>query len=69
MKVPDPVNCYLFVFDSTHQALRGEEVLKQAGIPHEVVSTPPRFKTGCGISLRVRPEAREKGEEPCGETR
>ncbi len=63
MKVPDTVNCYLFVFDSTHQALRGEEVLKRAAIPHEVVSTPPQFKTGCGISLRVRPEALEQGEE------
>ncbi len=46
-------NCYLVIFDSTHQALRGEEVLKKTHLPHEVISTPPQFKSGCGISLRI----------------
>jgi hypothetical protein len=53
--VPGTFNCYLLVFDSTHQALRGEEALKCASLPHEVVSTPRQFKADCGISLRVRP--------------
>jgi hypothetical protein len=51
----DRFNCYLVVFDSTHQALRGEETLKGRGIPHEVVNTPPQFKADCGISLRLAP--------------
>jgi|GEM_PF-907158 hypothetical protein len=55
-------NCYLVVFDSTHQALRGEEVLKREGIPHEVVNTPPQFKADCGISLRVAPSRLEGAE-------
>ena len=62
LKVPDTFNCYLIVFDSTHQALRGEEMLKASGIPHEIVSTPPRFKADCGISLRVRMDTREAAE-------
>lgn len=53
----------MIIFDSTHQALRGEKVLKEAHLPLEVVSTPQQFKSGCGISLRVRPEKLERAVE------
>ncbi len=55
-------NCYLVVFDNTHQALRGEEVLKKHAVPHETVSTPPHIQAGCGISLRIHPESLEAVE-------
>lgn len=48
-------NCFLVVFDSTHEALRGEEALRREGIPIEVVNTPPKLKADCGISLRLAP--------------
>lgn len=56
-------NCYLVVFDSTHQALRGEETLKGRCIPHEVINTPPQFKADCGISLRIAPSDLERAED------
>jgi hypothetical protein len=46
-------NCYVVLFDSTHQALRAEAVLKEAGIPHAVINTPREFSVDCGISLRI----------------
>lgn len=61
--MPDAVNCYLVVFDSTHQALRGEEILKRSCVPHEVTNTPPHIKADCGISLRVRPVDLERAED------
>ncbi len=51
------------VFDSTHQALRGEEALKLSGIPHEVVNTPPQLKADCGISLRLAPSRLAEAED------
>lgn len=63
MTVPGTFNCYLVVFDSTHQALRGEEMLKRSSIPHEVTNTPPHIKADCGISLRVRPGDLERAED------
>ena len=62
MAEPD-FNCWLVVFDNTHQALRGEEVLKEHAVPHETVSTPPYIQAGCGISLRIHPEALAEVEE------
>ncbi len=50
---------YVILFDSTHQALRAEAALKEAGIPHAVVNTPREFSVDCGISLRIGTEAEE----------
>jgi hypothetical protein len=43
---------YLLVFKNTTDALVGEEVLKQQGIPHAVYPTPPQILGSCGISIR-----------------
>ncbi|MEW6555313.1 MAG: DUF3343 domain-containing protein [Actinomycetota bacterium] len=48
-------NCLVIFFESTHQALRGEKVLKDAGIEHSVINTPREFSVDCGISLRIEP--------------
>lgn len=50
---PGRTNCYLLLFDSPHQALRAEGVLRREEIPHTVVNTPREFSLHCGISLRV----------------
>ncbi|MBC7253335.1 MAG: DUF3343 domain-containing protein [Actinobacteria bacterium] len=51
--------CLVVLFDSTHQALRGERALKEAGIPHAVINTPREFSVDCGISLRIGAETEE----------
>jgi len=58
----DEPNCFVILFHSTHQALRGEEVLKAAGIEHAVINTPREFSVDCGISLRVGVTSREEAE-------
>lgn len=52
---------YLYTFESTHAAISTEKLLK----PAEVTIMPvPRFlSASCGISVRVRPDMREKAEE------
>lgn len=56
-------NCYVVLFHSTHQALRAEAVLKEAGIGHAVINTPREFSVDCGISLRVGIPSRQAAEE------
>ena len=53
-------NCFVILFNSTHQALSGEKALKEAGISHAVINTPREFSADCGISLRIEPGSREK---------
>ncbi len=52
---------YLLTFESTHAAISTEKLLK----PAEVTIMPvPRFiSASCGISVRIRPDMREKAEE------
>ncbi|RJP31512.1 MAG: DUF3343 domain-containing protein [Actinobacteria bacterium] len=52
-------NCYVILFDSTHQALSGEKALKEGGIKHAVINTPREFSVDCGISLRVEPHLKD----------
>ena len=60
-------NCTVILFDSTHQAMSGEMVLKHAGIKHAVISTPREFSVSCGISLRIAPELEEKARHALDE--
>ncbi len=52
-------NCYVILFDSTHQAISAESALKSAGVKHAVINTPREFTVNCGISLRVSPEDKD----------
>ena len=56
-------NCFIFLFNSTHQALSGEKAVKEAGIKHAVINTPREFSVDCGISLRVEPGFEGKARE------
>ncbi|MBN2026469.1 MAG: DUF3343 domain-containing protein [Actinobacteria bacterium] len=53
-------NCYIVLFNSTHQALSGEKALKEAGVKHDVINTPREFSVDCGISLRVAPGLKDR---------
>ena len=53
-------NCFVILFNSTHQALSGEKALKGAGIKHAVINTPREFSVDCGISLRIEPSLMER---------
>ncbi len=43
----------LFLFPSTHQALVAEDALRRGGIDLQVIPTPQRYTSGCGLAIRV----------------
>jgi hypothetical protein len=43
----------ILVFESTHQVLKAEKALQQAGIRHEIIPTPKDLSSDCGMSIRV----------------
>ena len=45
-----------FTFDTTHHALWAEELLRERGLPCEVVPAPPAAHARCNLALLVLPE-------------
>lgn len=43
---------YILAFDSTHQAIRVEGLLKQRDLEGEIVPTPRDIDASCGLSIR-----------------
>ncbi|MBC7294238.1 MAG: DUF3343 domain-containing protein [Thermoleophilia bacterium] len=43
----------VITFDTTHQAMVAEDILRQAGFPLEVVPPPRSLSAGCGLALRL----------------
>lgn len=51
----------IFTFASVYLALRAEKVLKQAGVPGELIAVPRVLSSSCqGLGLSVPPELRER---------
>lgn len=44
---------FLIVFASTRAFIKGREALKEAGVPHEVRTTPRELYEQCGVCLFV----------------
>jgi hypothetical protein len=45
-----------FGFESVHDTLAAEDVLRDAGIPAVTIPSPSELGELCGIALRVEPE-------------
>ena len=43
----------VILFATTNHTLRGEKVLKRAGLQAKVVPVPRHLSSDCGISLRI----------------
>ncbi|MBQ3404022.1 MAG: DUF3343 domain-containing protein [Oscillospiraceae bacterium] len=52
-------NYYVLTFDSTHDAISSEKLLKEL-LPIKVVPTPRVISASCGIAIRVEEELFEK---------
>ena len=52
-------NYYVLTFDSTHDAISSEKLLKEL-LPIKVVTTPRVISASCGIAIRVEEELFEK---------
>jgi len=46
----------IFVFDSTHRAIKADKLLTQNSLKFEVIPTPKEITSDCGIALRINPE-------------
>lgn len=44
-------------FSNTRAALQGQQTLEQAGVKAFMMPTPREITAGCGLSLRLPPEA------------
>lgn len=44
-------------FDTTHDAMRAEQLSNAGGIKARLIPTPEVVRAGCGLSLRMSPEA------------
>ena len=47
----------VFGFESVHDTLAAEDVLRDAGIPAVTIPSPKELGELCGIALRVEPDA------------
>ncbi len=56
-------NCTVVLFGNTHQALLGEQALKDSRVEHAVINAPREFKADCGIALRLAPELAEPAKK------
>lgn len=43
----------VFTFDTTHQAMAAEDILREAGFRLEVVPPPRGLTAGCGLALQL----------------
>jgi hypothetical protein len=43
----------VMTFDTTHQAMAAEDILREAGFQLEVVPPPRGLTAGCGLALRL----------------
>lgn len=47
---------YYLIFESIHKVMKAEQLLKSAGIKHEIIPTPKEYSSDCGMSIRLSKE-------------
>ena len=53
----------LFTFFASHHAIRGEKVLRTAGLETELIAGPKDLSPNCGVALRFAYSERERAIE------
>lgn len=43
----------VFTFETTHQAMAAEQVLRRGGVGFDLVPPPQEVEAGCGLALRI----------------
>jgi hypothetical protein len=51
---------YVLAFDSTHNAIKTENLLKRRGVEGEMIPTPRDIDVSCGLSIRFPENALER---------
>ncbi len=47
------MNYKIIVFQTTHHVLKSEKILEKAGFKFDIIPTPKKFSSDCGMSIRV----------------
>ncbi|MBN1571570.1 MAG: DUF3343 domain-containing protein [Deltaproteobacteria bacterium] len=50
------------LMDSTSYAIKGERVLKDAGIPAKLIPVPRHLSSDCGVTVRIPVDDMERSE-------
>jgi hypothetical protein len=50
----------LLLFQSTHDVIQAEKVIRQQGIHRRVIPVPRSISSQCGMALEINPDDREK---------
>lgn len=53
------MNYTVFIFESTHQVLKVEKILKENNIKYDIIPTPKEFSSDCGMSIRIADSSEE----------
>ncbi|MBP2018822.1 hypothetical protein J2Z79_002237 [Symbiobacterium terraclitae] len=51
------------LFHSTHETLKAESLLRDAGLSCRVVQKPAAIRVDCGLAVRALPEDRDRALE------
>ena len=51
--MPEPADRAVFTFATTHEAMTAEDILREDGLPLDVVPPPRDLSAGCGLALRI----------------
>lgn len=44
---------YVFLFESVHRVMRAEKILKEKGIPTDLIPVPREINSDCGVAVEV----------------
>lgn len=58
----------VLTFESTHHAISGEKVFKEAGLQFKTIPTPREITSSCGLSIRFDLEDLEVAKKNIEET-
>ncbi len=53
----------VILLQSTSHALRGEKILKQAGIASKLIPVPRVLSSECGVCLRIQRDDQERARQ------
>jgi hypothetical protein len=51
---------YVFLFGSVHRVMRAEKILKEKGIPTDLIPVPKEINSDCGVAVEVDLELGEE---------
>jgi len=57
---------FVLVFKSTHDALKSEKILKNAGYRSEIIPTPKEISSECGFAILLKDEPYQLKEKLIG---